>query len=151
MEFIPVLAAIIAVTVAGWLSPGPSMVAVMSASLSQGRPDGVAVGIGITIGNLLWLILALSGATLLFALFPTTVLTLKLVGAAYLIWLGIKSLNSTGKAQSDLEISMISKGNLTASVKTGALVALTKPKAALFFGSVFATFVPADASMLFWS
>ncbi|WP_386172172.1 LysE family translocator [Sulfitobacter sp. R86518] len=149
MDAIAIIGAIVAATVAGWLSPGPNMVAVMSASLTNGRPHGIAVGIGITVGNLFWLILALSGATLLFELFPTAVTMLKLVGASYLIWLGAKSLKSAASSKGDLKLSVVADTGLRASAKTGAIVALTNPKAALFFGSVFATFVPADASLVF--
>lgn len=85
--------------------------------------------------------------TLLFEIFPTAVFVLKLVGASYLIWMGVKSLKASLSTPAE-QAPVSSDGNsLMAAAKIGVIVALTNPKSALFFGSVFATFVPADASL----
>ena len=149
MDVLTTLVAIIAVTLAGWLTPGPNMIAVMSASLYHGRANGIAVGIGITIGNLLWLVLALSGATLLFELFPTAIFILKLIGAGYLIFLGVKSIKAARSSQVSMELIATERKRLISFVRVGAIVALTNPKSALFFGSIFAAFVPSDTPLIF--
>lgn len=58
------------VNVLGWLTPGPNMLAVMSASVSKGRRAGVATGAGLALGGLIWATLTILGPPRCLNCFP---------------------------------------------------------------------------------
>lgn len=146
MEVLVTLFAVAAVNVLAWLTPGPNMIAVMSASLTQGRRHGILTGLGLSCAALLWTLLAVFGVTALFELFPHVVFWLKLAGASYLLWLGYKAICSAWRADGDaIEVTPTNTKGTQAFV-SGFLVSATNPKAALFFGSILTAFVPQDAA-----
>ena len=117
------------------------MLAVISASVSNGRRSGITVGLGLAVGGALWATLAVTGVNALFDLFPNMVLSLRLAGAAYLVWLSIKRLRSSA-----LPLSLYTSDlQGWSAFRTGFIVTATNPKAALFFGSILTAFVPLDA------
>lgn len=144
-DFIITLGALAAVNVMGWLSPGPNMLAVVSASISKGRRTGYATALGLSLGGMLWAVAVVIGAVTLFELFPKAVFALRMLGASYLIWLGVKFLRSAKENQiTPLEISQVNYSDWGA-FRTGFFVVITNPKAAVFFSSVFAAFIPENA------
>ena len=151
MELVFSLGTIVLVNVLAWITPGPNMFAVMAASLTHGRQHGLATGLGLACGALLWSVFAVLGVAILFDLLPRAVVGLKLAGAAYLVWLGIKSIRSAKNQNGDISIARASDLALTRSFRTGLIVSMTNPKAALFFGSVMAAFIPATATAWFLS
>lgn len=149
-ELIITLSGIAFIYVLGWLSPGPNLLAVMSASVSNGRQAGCATGLGLAMGGLLWATLTIAGAALVFELFPTAVLAFRLLGASYLVWLGYKYLRSVWRGQEmALEITKVDHSNWGA-FRTGFIVMMTNPKSMLFFSSVFVAFIPASAPLWMW-
>lgn len=133
------------VNLLAWLSPGPNTLAMISASVSKGRRSGFATALGSSTGGLVWATLTVMGAATLFDLFPKAVLVLRLVGAAYLIWMGAKALRSAWRGQGAvLEVSQVEHSDWAA-FRTGFFVIMTNPKAVLFFGSVFTAFIPIGA------
>ena len=88
------LATIALVNVLSWLTPGPNMLAVISASVSNGRRAGLMTGLGLNAGGLVWACMAVMGVTSLFELFPQFILWFKLAGAAYLLWLGFRAIQA---------------------------------------------------------
>lgn len=145
MEYAVSVGAIIMVSILAWITPGPNMLAVISASLSSGRRYGLVTGIGLSCGATVWAILAVFGVVVLFELFPTMVQILKLLGATYLIWLGVKALRTSAKGMEALASNVNSEKSLSGAFKTGLLVSLTNPKAAFFFGSILTAFIPTQA------
>ncbi len=146
MDTLSVLSTIALVNIMGWLSPGPNMFAVMSASLSQGRRHGVLTGLGISLASFIWAILAVLGVIALFDLFPQVVLGLRLMGAGYLLWLGFKAFRSVfTMPNGDMSLYHSDNSGFKA-FRSGFIICATNPKAALFFGSVLTAFVPANAS-----
>ncbi len=144
------LAGIALVNMLGWLSPGPNMLAVMSASVSKGRTSGYATGLGLATGGMIWATLTIMGAATVFELFPTAVLAFRLIGASYLAWLGYKYLRSAWRGDAaKLVISKVEHSN-RAAFRTGFIVVMTNPKAMLFFSSVFVAFIPASAPLWMW-
>lgn len=144
-DLVFVLGPILAVNIASWLTPGPNMLAVISASLTHGRRQGIATGLGIAFGGTLWATLAVSGATAAFALFPDAVLMLRLAGAGYLIWLGVRALTTALRGGSELAVPVSTAASGWRAFRSGFLVIATNPKAALFFGSILTAFVPTGA------
>lgn len=149
MDFAVSLGTIILVNVAAWITPGPNMLAVLTASLTLGRSHGFATGFGLACGALIWSICAVLGVAILFDLFPRAVIALKLVGAGYLVWLGVKSIIAAGKHNEGIGLSEVHYRALRQSFKSGFIISMTNPKAALFFGSVMTAFIPAAASNWF--
>lgn len=140
-----ILFGIAVVNVLAWLSPGPNTLAMISASISKGRKAGFATALGSSTGGMVWATLTVLGAATVFELFPKAVFVLRMVGAAYLIWLGIKALRSAWRGQGQaLAISQVDYSGLAA-FRTGFFVIMTNPKAMLFFGSIFAAFIPENA------
>jgi threonine/homoserine/homoserine lactone efflux protein len=80
---------------------------------------------------------------------PSLVIALKLVGAGYLGWLGIKLLRSAFREGSGANLQQRPPSPLGASFLTGFLVSMTNPNAAFFFGSILSAFVPAESSVMF--
>lgn len=156
MDLVTTLSLIIFVNLAGWITPGPNMFAVISAALTGGRQAGVMTGLGLSTGAVIWTLLAVLGVATLFELFPAFVFWLRMAGAAYLIWLGLKALRSAWDMGGDVaaeradlyEASPAPEAarDLRQAYLTGLLVSLTNPKAAFFFGSILTAFVPASAA-----
>lgn len=70
--------------------PGPTVMLVVSYALGRGRATGWASVPGVTLGDFTAMTASLLGAGALLAASATAFMVLKIVGAAYLIWLGIK-------------------------------------------------------------
>ena len=147
-EIMVVLGTIALVNLLAWLTPGPNMLAVISASLCNGRRSGILTGLGLASGGVVWACLAMMGVTALFELFPDVVFSLRILGAAYLLWLGYKALKNA-VAASDATLSLHHSSLIgRKAFARGFAVSATNPKAALFFGSILTAFVPAGAP--FW-
>lgn len=84
--------AIVAVSLV--LSPGPNMIYLVSRTLSQGRTAGFISLLGVAAGFLVYLVGSAAGLTALFATVPALYFALKLVGAAYLLWLAWQAVRS---------------------------------------------------------
>ncbi|MEZ5666168.1 MAG: LysE family translocator [Alphaproteobacteria bacterium] len=70
--------------------PGPTVILVVSYALGHGRSSGWATVPGVTLGDFTAMTVSLAGAGAVLAASATLFTALKLVGAAYLIWLGIQ-------------------------------------------------------------
>ncbi|RKZ37937.1 MAG: LysE family translocator [Gammaproteobacteria bacterium] len=70
--------------------PGPTVMLVMSYALGRGNASGWATVPGVTLGDFTAMTASLLGAGAILATSATLFILLKLAGAAYLIWLGIK-------------------------------------------------------------
>ncbi len=150
MELMFSIGTIILVSILAWITPGPNMFAVITSSLKHGRQHGLVTGLGLACGALIWATLALLGVAILFDLFPTAVLFLKLSGAAYLVWLGINSIKNARKRSNTLDLESPHIPTWKKAFSMGFTVSMTNPKAALFYGSVMATFVPVTAPNWFF-
>ncbi|MBI0327285.1 LysE family translocator [Burkholderia plantarii] len=93
-SFLLFLAASIAITVA----PGPDNLQVLARGISQGRAAGLVAALGFSAGVMFHTTLAAFGVAALLRSSPLAFHVLKLAGAAYLIWIGIKALRSQGLA-----------------------------------------------------
>ncbi len=76
------------------LLPGPTVLLVLSYALSKGRSVALASVAGVALGDFLAMSASLAGLGALVATSATLFSVLKWIGAAYLVWLGIKLLRS---------------------------------------------------------
>ena len=70
--------------------PGPTVMLVISYAFARGRSSGWATVPGVTLGDFTAMTISLAGAGAVLAASATLFTALKLAGAAYLVWLGIK-------------------------------------------------------------
>lgn len=125
------------------LSPGPANFYVMSRSIAQGRRGGFMAAAGLAMGGLVHVFAAALGLSALFAYSPTAYTVLKLVGAAYLIYLGMRYLLGTSAGETTDQ-----PAEAKAFLKVfweSALVEVTNPKTALFFLAFMPQFVDTAA------
>ena len=119
--------------------PGPNMIYLVSRSIAQGRRAGLISLAGVGIGFLVYLLAASVGLATLFALVPEIYLTLKLAGAAYLLWLAWNALRPGGSsvfATQELEPDRPRK-----LFGMGLLTCLLNPKIAILYISLLPQFL----------
>ncbi len=72
------------------MSPGPNFVVVAQRAVTRGRTDGLATMLGVVTVSGIWAAGSLFGIGVLFAVVPWTRDVLRVVGATYLLWLGVR-------------------------------------------------------------
>jgi len=125
------------------LSPGPDMAFILAQTTKRGVPFGFSAMFGIWTGAFLHVIFAALGLSAILATSAIAFSSVKWVGAAYLIWLGIQALRSKGVHMSDG--GQISPKGLMEIFKQGVLVATLNPKVAIFFLAFLPQFVEVGA------
>ncbi len=143
-SLLAILIPIAAIQFLGWATPGPNHLMILSASVTSGRAAGIRAALGIAAGAVTWALIAVSGIAAIFELFPKVYSAVRLLGAAYLVYLGIKAFRSARRGgMFDLSVNA-SAPAVRRPFLSAYLVMMTNPKAVLFFGSILTAFVPAD-------
>ncbi|WP_282604793.1 LysE family translocator [Pelagibius sp. Alg239-R121] len=124
------------------LAPGQDMVLVMSRGMSQGAAAGIATGAGVSVGLLCHTLLAALGLGALVAASELAYSLLKYVGAAYLVYLGLRMILS---GVTRLNTQRSSQASLARLFYQGAFSNLSNPKIALFYFAFLPQFVPESA------
>ncbi|WP_179380393.1 LysE family translocator [Jannaschia marina] len=117
-------------------SPGPNLVAVASAALGRGRAAGLWVTAGVASGMLVWAVAVAFGLGALFTAFPATLVALKLIGGAYLLYLSQKGLRAALRGGTPAIRTDGGASSARRNWGRGLIVVLTNPKAALMWASV---------------
>jgi len=146
----PDLPHLLAFIAAGWLlnlTPGPDVLYVVTNSLRSGVRAGVMAGLGITAGCFVHIFAAAVGVGTLMATSATAFTVLKYIGAAYLLYLGVRMLLSRAKPPADLEaVAAVSEArSLKAIFLGGFWTNVLNPKVALFFLAFVPQFIAAEA------
>jgi threonine/homoserine/homoserine lactone efflux protein len=128
------------------MSPGPNFVAVTHRAVTATRAEAMGLVIGIVCVNSLWAASALFGLTAIFSLFPWLFWSIKLLGAAYLIWFGIQLLRRAGEPLPNKSM-IVPRSNFLFSIRDGIITNLSNPKSMIFYASVFSAAVPTGTSM----
>ncbi|MBN7798000.1 LysE family translocator [Parahaliea mediterranea] len=121
----------------GAVSPGPSLAVVMNATMAGGRGAGVACALAHGLGVALYGALTVAGLALLITGSPTLFTGLQLLGAAYLIHLGIRALRNRPRAGDTPTPVAPARG----AAASGFLVAFLNPKLAVFMLALFSQFL----------
>jgi threonine/homoserine/homoserine lactone efflux protein len=132
---------LIAVCLLGAMSPGPSLAVVMGSTLRAGPGAGYACSIAHGAGVALYALLTVAGLAVLVVSFPLLFLVLQLAGAAYLVYLGVKSLRSRGGTIPE----SVSADSGHSAASSGFLVAFLNPKLAIFMLALFSQFMRPEA------
>ena len=125
------------------ITPGQDMILVMSRSISQGAKAGVATAAGVSTGLLGHTLLAALGLGALLRASEIMFMAVKLVGAAYLIYLGVLHFRQKGL---NIDVQTMLAIPLKKLYFQGALSNLSNPKIAIFYFAYLPQFVPADTA-----
>ena len=117
--------------------PGPTVTLIVANSLRHGRRAGMLNVAGTQLGLLITVGIVLLGLASLIAAMGAWFIWLRLVGAAYLIWLGCKLLMASGEIAAGTAPRTPRAGFFV----QGLAVALSNPKTLLFFGAFFPQFM----------
>jgi threonine/homoserine/homoserine lactone efflux protein len=124
-NFLLFLATSIAITCA----PGPDNLQVLARGISQGRAAGLVAALGFAAGITFHTTLAAIGVAAVLRSSPVAFEAIKLAGAAYLIWIGIKALRTKGLATAHQRAPQ----PLVAIFRQSVIGNLLNPKVTLFF------------------
>ena len=125
------------------ISPGPSNFYVLSRSIAQGTNAGLVAAVGLGLGSLLHVAAAAIGLSVIFQASATAYTVFKLIGAGYLVWLGIATLRA-GPAEMAPEVGRVSRSHARI-LRESAVVEALNPKTALFFLAFLPQFVDVTA------
>lgn len=125
------------------ISPGPGMLYVLARSLQGGRKVGLASSFGTALGGLFHVAAAALGLSLVLAQSAVAFALVKYCGAAYLIYLGVKTL--LAKEEGLPQEAAPAKGS---PFWQGVLTEVLNPKTALFFLAFIPQFVDHDAALV---
>ena len=130
------------VTASFLLIPGPTILLVISYSLIRGRKAVFALLLGVGLWDIVAMILSFIGVGLLLQTFSIAFQFLKWIGAAYLIWLGIRMLNSTSES---LEMSeKIDNKEWHAIMANAFVITALNPKSIVFFLAFLPQFINSE-------
>ena len=111
------------------LIPGPSIFYVAARTLAAGRNEGLASTLGMSIGGLVHILAGAFGVSALIMASAEAFTLMKLAGAAYLIWLGIKTFRTARiEAPQNVEVTGAARA-----FRQGIVVEITNPKTASYF------------------
>jgi threonine/homoserine/homoserine lactone efflux protein len=139
---------------AGILSPGPSFVMTARTALAKPRSEALSLSVGLGLGATVVSALCLAGLTALLKAVPLLYAVLKVVGGAYLAWMGWQMWREASKPLASVSgRDAIGKGRATkanrwAAFHLGLLTQWSNPKAAVVYGGVFAAFLPEHFPLL---
>lgn len=126
------------------ITPGQDVAYIVSRSASQGWRDGAVAALGVGTGCFVHVFAAALGLSAILATSATAFTVVKLVGAAYLIWVGVTMWRGNGKGNgSGVQLPPTS---LRKVFSQGFLTNALNPKVALFFLAFLPQFVSADAT-----
>jgi threonine/homoserine/homoserine lactone efflux protein len=135
------LAAFLAVALVVICTPGPDTALTVRNSLLGTRRAGIFTALGVSTGQLVWTFAASIGIAALLVASEPAFQALKLVGAAYLIWLGLQTLWSVVRRQSRERVAEPRRAVSSHQAwRQGVLSNLGNPKSAAFFTSLLPQF-----------
>ena len=120
------------------LTPGPAVLYIVARSLDQGRLAGFVSVLSIEAGNFVHVLAAALGLSALLVSSALAFSVVKYLGAAYLIYLGVRRLLSREAAQ---QPKAFEHQSLRRIFRQGVLVAVLNPKTALFFFAFLPQFI----------
>ena len=137
------LLAFVAVSVIVICTPGQDTALTIRNTLAGGRRSGVATAAGVSLGQAVWTVAASAGVVAVLTASEPVFRTLKLFGAAYLVYLGGQSLWAALARRTNVH-NMRAGVPLSAghALRQGVLSNLGNPKMAVFFASLLPQFAP---------
>ena len=154
MPSLELLAAFFVATAVFAYMPGPAMLYAAAQTIARGRRAGWLAALGIHVGGYAHVLAAALGLAVLFEAVPTLYTAVKLAGAAYLVWLGLRMILAR-------EMAHDTSGAVTAATAPGktarrafwesTLVEVLNPKTAIFYVAFLPQFTDPTAALPIWA
>jgi len=142
VHFMDGLVAFITITLLIIIVPGPDFFVVMKNSITSGKGNGAMAALGITTGHVCYSLLAIFGIIFILANMYYVFLTIKIMGAIYLVYLGIRSIISARQSM-NFSTSQMKVQNVSylTSYRQGFFSTILNPKALLYYISILPQFL----------
>lgn len=145
MDLIALLPAFVVAVLLISASPGPAMALIFQRAAAGGWRGAVPTVLGLEFGLYLWALAAAAGFAALVAVSTTAFVVLKVVGAAVLLYLGLRAWLSAWRGGGhDRTVDEPGGRGWWKRFAEGTAVQLANPKAAIFMVAFYPQFVPAD-------
>jgi threonine/homoserine/homoserine lactone efflux protein len=115
--------------------PGPSLLFTIGRALSVGRREALLSVVGNALGLVVQVGCVALGLGAIVAASTAAYTVLKLVGAAYVVWLGVSAIRHRADARVALEKPARAPASRGHAISTGAVVGVTNPKTIVFFAA----------------
>jgi threonine/homoserine/homoserine lactone efflux protein len=148
MPSLEILLAFAAATAVFAYFPGPALLYTAAQTLARGRRAGFMAAFGIHIGCYAHVFAAAFGLSAVFRHVPELYAAMKIIGAIYLVWLGIDMMRSRALAPNPATVAP--KSARRAFIES-IVVELLNPKVAIFFIAFLPQFVDPAASLPIWA
>lgn len=132
----------------GAASPGPSFLMVARTAAAHGRGHALRAALGMGLGGLLFALAALVGLNAVFRAVPALYIAFKVLGGAYLCFLGLRIWRGASRPLED-GVADGAVERSRSSFLLGLTTQISNPKTAVVYAGVFAAFMPAAPSMQF--
>ena len=128
----------------GAMSPGPSFLMVARTAIARSRADGLAAALGMGVGGVLFAAMALAGLHVVLIAVPWLYVVLKVLGGAYLIFIGYSIWRGARLPVHMVEGGMDIGRSLLRSFWLALATQMSNPKAAVVYASVFVSLLPRE-------
>jgi homoserine/homoserine lactone efflux protein len=122
------------------VTPGPAVLFTISEGIRGGVRSSIGAAAGIVAANGVYFVLSAAGLAAIVASYDVFAAT-KYVGAAYLIWLGAKSVLASSRDAAASEAATPAAASARGAVARGFLLQGASPKTLLFFASILPQFI----------
>ena len=120
--------------------PSSSVALVVTRSATHGVANGIATSVGIVLGDLAFILLAILGLSVVADAMGSLFMVLKYLGASYLLWLGF-TLIASKRSENHIIEKPVQKRSLVTSFLAGFILTLGDIKAIIFYASLFPVFI----------
>lgn len=146
MEHIPAICSMAFIWFFVVTIPGPNFVVVTQGSMTQSRKKGIFIALGVSAGAGIWASASLLGLNALFSHAGWLYDAIKILGGCYLVYMGLKTICHAFTQPAPLAQEPSAPGRPGAAFKKGLFTSFSNPKTAAFFGSLFISTLPGEAT-----
>lgn len=132
MSYFAVLGSVMAIHLAAVISPGPNFLIVTQMSIRDSRYSGLFSAWGVALASVIWSSAALVGVSVLFETATWLYIALKLLGGAYLVYLGIQGWRNANRPLISNVEELARPPSKWRAFRMGFITNLTNPKAVIF-------------------
>lgn len=129
------------------LAPGPDNIYVLTRGIAQGKKAGLVAALGFASGLLFHTLLAVLGFAAIIKAYPAAYHALQYAGAAYLVYLGIRTLRAAASMSLDAGMTPVSLARI---YWQSVIANILNPKVTLFFIAFLPQFVNLQAGHVAW-
>lgn len=128
--------------------PGPAMLYAAAQTMARGRRAGLMAALGIHLGCYVHVAAAAAGLSILFHAVPMLYMAVKLIGSAYLVWLGISLFRA--KQEGEVALPGAEQKSGRRALFESFMIDVLNPKTAIFFFAFLPQFIDASAGFPVW-